>query len=187
MKNFLIMLMILGLASVASAALTLDIEVGGSDYEEGTAVAIGTEVTVKVIQTAENTNGNGGSIFVNFSGTAVSYTDGVLKLYWDYGLAGTQAFVGEQAYYQTAVNAGAGTPGADTVFNAPVPFPPYVWPVPYDFTFAFSFTTDVEQQTLEIGGTWDGATSSFSEVVGVPEPMTMALLGLGGLFLRRRR
>ena len=46
--------------------------------------------------------------------------------------------------------------------------------------------SDVINQDWWIGGaiaTWDGEVTT----IVIPEPMTLSLLGIGGLFLRRRR
>ena len=189
MKKINILLFILiSVVSTASAALTLDVEVYGEDYI-GQCFGHLTEITVKIIQDQPNPDGSGGIITVDFIGIpgtisglgTESVGDG-----WDWMIVGTQAFIGNQAYYEVVAKAGKGTPGVGSLVGLSAePIEPYS--VPYEQTLTFSFFI-TEYQTIRIGGIWDGELGDYSEMfVCIPEPMSVALLGLGGLFLRRRR
>jgi hypothetical protein len=66
-------------------------------------------------------------------------------------------------------------------------FPATVWTG--DMLKGFAFTGLTAGTTIEIVvyGDMDGAVLASKTVEVIPEPMTIALLGLGGLFLRRRK
>jgi len=189
MKKLMFMAMVLvSVAAMAPAALMLDVEVDGVDYA-GQALTAGTVVTVNVVQDMANQAGSGGIITADIIGTPGSISGLAGEAVgngWDWMIAGTQAFIGNQAYYEVVAKAGKGTPGMGSLVGlSAVPMAPYS--VPYVSTMSFSFAVS-ETQNLALGGLWDGVANDDAELITVvPEPMTMALLGLGGLFLRRRR
>ncbi|MHC4337168.1 MAG: PEP-CTERM sorting domain-containing protein [Planctomycetota bacterium] len=75
--------------------------------------------------------------------------------------------------------------GSATYFGVPVPGDDIV------FGYAFHVPYDLEESdwiTITPGpGNYGGYTPPIIQLHIVPEPMTIALLGLGGLFLLRRR
>jgi hypothetical protein len=197
MKKLLVLLLVLGMISVTNAGtLTIDVEVGGVDYA-GQALAPGTEVTVKIIQTATDTAGAGGEMYVAFAGTPVSITDNTpgpavydpgppASLYgWNWLLNGGVSMIDQgggvyHAWKGAAANPGVGTPGVGAVMDP-------LGPIMYSNTYEFKFQVGDGDTDLVWGGTWDGDLDGIAETIIVPEPMTIALLGLGGLFLRRRK
>ena len=191
MKKLLVLMLVLGLASLANATLSLEVTVMGLPYD-GSVLANGTEVTVAVVQDAPFPDGSGGEVWVNFVGDPISITDmtptadyvGGIWYGWNWlfnaGVATLGDATGYQAWKGAAASPGVGTPGMGSVMN---PLTAELYSSTWEFTFAVSAATE-----LSFGGEWDGTQyDGACEVEVIPEPMSMALLGLGGLLLRRRK
>ncbi len=167
MKKFVVLMLVLGMASLASATIIMDVQAEANTNEDFT---------------------------VTISGVASGIAPG---MYFDIGLYGD----GAALITSNAITAAAGASGAVA------PYDP-VW-LGYELTvgeavddtlpgndpsdglwITFTGSSAVEgTYTFEL---WDYAVSlSAPTATGsiniVPEPMTMVLLGLGGLFLRRRK
>ena len=199
--------MLILLVSASQATITLDIEVSGVDYA-GETLAVGTTVTLLLVQSAELASAAGGIMSVDFDGAATpTVTSGAVtpRLFvlgpssawgsnvgWDWSTyfgasvaVDPEAIFDYQANFQAVPTLGGATPGIGsemgiTAFGTPPPFP-------YEYTLRVDFVTTVTT-IATLSGTWDSATVSGTETINViPEPMTIALLGLGGLFLRRRK
>jgi len=194
-------MLVLGLASAANAAtVDLVVTVGGSPYG-GEVLAVGTVVKVEVVQSATDTANGGGKLTVDFVGANPTITDTTpVQVYdpipvpptmygWNWLMNSGVAMLGSGPYTAwkgAAANVGVGTPGTGALMDP-------INGTLYSSTYEFTFDTTVPT-LLSWGSATDWHTTGGSITLGdavmvnvVPEPMTVALLGLGGLFLRRRK
>jgi hypothetical protein len=193
MKKLLILIFVFGIASGANATLFLDIEINGADYA-GEVLLPGDVFVVKVVQDATDMTGSGGELWLDYVGTNMTWDDttptvnyGTGQYYgWNWALNGFEVTGGGSLHVTKIPNlAAGGTPGIGQDMDIITPgVQDYV--STFEMTFEITVTGD-----FEFMGQWDGTPYSVSEtiLVGVepPEPMTIALLGLGVLFLRRRK
>ena len=171
MKKLLVLILVLGLATMVSAVPTTDLSlVSGMDY-----TVVGSTVT---ILSTGPVAGFAIGLMTPDAGTltAVAVAEGFgIKSLGDPDLGGT-GLMG-------IAGAVSGTP------------PVYVTGTLYTFTASGGdgtvITLDAEM-ILGLGDSFvkwsnDAVTDLNGSTITIPEPMTIALLGLGGLFLRRKK
>jgi len=203
MKKLLIFMLVLGMASTASAVLVpstqtfyfqMEISAPGTDFEIGDTVTIDiyagdtaavTDMLGTVLNISEATSAAVATIsssahwniepVVPPDGTLTTTADGGGG--WNVNVSGLVATVGiptnDLIYTVTFVANGAGVVIIDAASGTWSGYEAVVGPV---------------------DGLYDGETPAYeayglpyAEITVIPEPMTIALLGLGGLFLLRRR
>ena len=172
MKKLLILMLVLGMASMANAAMQIidnldgtvdvqtDIELTTSDYYYMTLVGDTTKVTV-----------SGGQVETSLQ--ALNGTDWDLSIGDDAVGTGYPVVSGMNGIYMTEALY-SGTFAADTTLFEGI-----------DWTLVGG-TTVTTIYLYRVPGDFSGPGTVESSLV-VPEPMTVLLLSLGGLFLRRRR
>jgi len=196
MRKLLILMLVIGLASMASArgTLSLSIDVDGSAYDAAT-------------------NGvyDGALVKVTFNDSSVVFGDlgpAALTLSVDSGSAAGNFWWNHNAPLWAAASLDGWsidpqlTPTAVGDGLTAVVSGQYEWqnnmigPPTSGDEFSFEFTAGGESVTIDVtAGSYSsdsafgavGSADGYPYVTLVPEPMTIALLGLGGLFLRRRK
>ena len=181
MRKLLVMLMVLGIASAAMAVPTISVSTAtpvlGSTF---TVTITGTAADATGDTTGDPVGGAAGALGLDYS----NYSDGSLNPYisWVDVLGVTETAAGGLGGVSNATSNAAWTaaPAAGGWAEA----------TDVDAGLWFTFTLNADALgTTEISllNANFGQIGSIPIEVIVPEPMTMALLGLGGLFLRRRK
>jgi hypothetical protein len=164
MRKLLVLVLVLGIASVANAALTID-EGAGSALPDGT-------LTIGIV--SDDTSSWYGLLVIDPGGDG-SLTNGVdLAAAGDLGSIMIFTYdIGIGFGYDMTADGLTVLPSAGTQFE-----------VDWDTTGLMA--GDSATISLYANGNTDTAVDT-AVVTVIPEPMTVALLGLGGLFLLRRR
>ena len=192
MKKLLVVLMVLSMASIANAAVVINVDMGAK-----TELAVGDTATISIVATDEKSPSNlylfvtegslgtvsGGSVVFSSTAGEMSLHQGAADLYiealhqygWPYGGWPDAA----QTYYISLT----GNTNSSVINGTVVDSITYRAEIAGDSTIILGGIVDDGQGD---GGylmaVWDTVV-----ITQVPEPMTMTLLALGGLLLRRRR
>jgi hypothetical protein len=184
MKKLLVLLMVLGLATSAQAALSL--QINGSDVPTEMTVSVSTNIVIQVYSsTATPWYGwiEGADVGYTSNDTSYQFTKGEF-------VEGTVTYPTNQKYVTVYSIAGdLGRAIAETDYKAWKLMSDGLTVVPsagtqYDVTFHCKATGDA---VINLFGTNYVDVIDSIIIHQTPEPITMALLGLGGLFLRRRK
>ena len=183
MRKLLVLTMVLCLASMASATLQVSVGVDQDPVDSEYQVDPGNTLDLGI-----------------WTDAAVAAFENVT---WALVVDDTEATVADGAGLVTGFNvmgafqdqtwAPAGLNGVFGGYLGPMVGGPVAGDDVYDsFTFTAGLTADATVELWSLvdvgGGDWAlDAMLDSATIHQVPEPMTMALLGLGGLFLRRRK
>ena len=171
MKKLILLALVLGMASMASAAITWTL--GGSDVSSVN-VPLGETVTVEITSDNDLAYGLGAAFLGTYEVPVYSTITGITAT----AAAGSD--------YEIA-DVGGTYPNFWTVLAKDVTDPFTVAPgIQFNVTFTAGTTLGSNSWMLDEESAAGGPTDYLTVNV-VPEPMTLALLGLGGLFLRRRK
>ena len=165
MRKLLILFMVLGLASTANALLIKVDGLEGDSFE----VDELTEITV----VSEDTSSWLGYIIIEEGGTGLLENIAVLDAAGNLGAASPYTEAGWGTGYELTVSMG---PAGD---------PPIAVGTQFSLDYA-GVIGDTAMISLFVDPEYTTPVASVNVTV-IPEPMTVILLGLGGLFLRRRR
>jgi len=189
MRKLLILIVVLGMASMANATLTLTWSTdGGATYSDvGAAVDLnyGATAWVGIHSDVQGVTGAPGQwvAFIDVKGEAgAPDTDG--------GWTGTSAIYTPPSITAAYTVPYGYTAGGDfwSAVNADG-VPTNFGGIGTTFGYEFLCNGNISDGTavIELHDTNFGNVVDTLTITQIPEPMTMALLGLGGLFLRRRK
>jgi hypothetical protein len=171
MKKLLVLLLVLGLTSAANAALSFQID--GSDAGSSIDLARGETVTIQVYS-SDTSN------YVVYAGMDISTMSafGSVDNVVTYAAAGGNG--SSDTYYEAGWMDG---------FELNTLTPNIAVGIQHSFDYTAPSDSDGSTRMGMFqppNYSWD-AHELDTLTINVPEPMTIALLGLGGLFLRRRK
>jgi len=165
MRKLLVLFLVLGLASAANAMLITVDELQGDSFE--------VDITSTITVVSEDASSWLGYIIVE-DGGAGSLENAV-----------TLDAAGDIGAFTAYTEAGWGTGFELTASMSPTGVPPLAAGSQFSFDYIGS-VGDIARISLFTDPEYTTPVASVNVTV-VPEPMTVVLLGLGALFLRRRR
>jgi len=186
MRKLLVLMLVLGIASVASAQLTLS--VNGVDDPEDSTITMTTSETATIDIYGDGTYPDPGYTFIlgidltSTGSGSLDITNAVI-LY-----AGNTTSIGEVDNEEAATDFfGIENPFIEIELTDLVSPPAEPLKLTGKLVDLIKFTCDGVGDVILILYDADGVEMDRQTIHQIPEPMTIALLGLGGLFLRRRK
>ena len=190
MKKLLVLVMVLAMASMAAAAISVEMVWDGVAGDTVTASA-GASLTINFIDNdpiAADEELVGFAGFLNFQVTVSSgvYGSAEFEMSGPYSEPPFEFDPWNTDFQPVATSVVSGD-GFIVTINGVYARPPSGPPTPTDGLMASVCFTVVGNGTVTVsGGNFDGETDLGTLNI-VPEPITVALLALGGLFIRRRK
>ena len=177
MKKLVVLMLVVGMASLASAAISLSVAGATSTGVDTYDIGVGAVATLGI----ESDSSDAFSTYLYIGGegqfgTGSATDNGIAGVSNGVDLSGGNLSSIIQDYYGYGMNLNAADSGGALVPGTQFTADLTVGGIAGD-TFVVSLTDPADYLL-------NASTLSFTVV---PEPMTMALLGLGGLFLRRKK
>ena len=180
MRKMLVLMLVLGMGSLATAVPTLT---GPTSANPGDTITIWIQGTTGDASVPGGIQGGwSGMLGIDYSGSA--YNPNPYMSFVSFSPSVTAA-AGQFAANGSGFNIAYFTAGAGIPWSEATDVDAADW-----FAYQFTIGSQVASSTtipVEIFKNWGGSVVATLPVHVVPEPITMALLGLGGLFLRRRK
>ena len=187
MRKLLIFMLVLGMASLATAVPTITVSNATPNP--------GDTIQVYITGTAAEASGPGGTPGGGYSGfMAIDYTN---YNYYNYPTS-SSPYLSITSFSPTITTAAGGYaaasgPSYGAAYWAAMPLLPWAEATDVDAGLWFTYNVSIDGVAgdVEVIDILDNAYgiigSATVTITEIPEPMTMVLLGLGGLFLRRRK
>jgi hypothetical protein len=178
MKKLLVLVLVLSMASMAQAAITFTFG--------ATEIAVGESTTILISSTTQLLEGGYyAGVGLASAGDASLNVDAASVLY---GGSSVSVFMVDDGGDGTAESLGIRNPFVGSILTDPVLPPANPKPVIGDLLGGIGITgltAGIVTINFIDGGT--GETIGSADITVTPEPITVGLLGLGALFLRRRK